>query len=229
MTLKSFFIPVFALLLLLTSTLLIHQNNFYRENYKPFPFATVKKEPFYSFLASISGFRVLVADVLWMDTVQYVGDPVNAGENYKQLYTKARNLITLDPNFTYPYIAVSGILFFSMNEKDKAIELIKYGINNNPGYWQLSLYLAAYTYAKADNIRMVIHNIESAVKQEAHPPMLERILGSMYLKLSKKEPANNKFWTGKAVKLWLEMYEHPSEPENKKYAETHLREAGLLK
>ena len=57
MTLKSFFIPVFALLLLLTSTLLIHQNNFYRENYKPFPFATVKKEPFYSFLASISGFR----------------------------------------------------------------------------------------------------------------------------------------------------------------------------
>ncbi len=229
MTLRSYLILALALLLLVTGVNLLHQNTFYQNNYKSFPFAAAKKDPFYAFLASVSGFRILVADILWMDAVQYIGDLENAKEQYKQLYPKTRDIITLDPNFTYPYIAVSGILFFSMNEKDKAIELIKYGIEQNPKYWQLNLYLAAYTYAKADNIKMAIHNVESAIKQENHPPLLERILGSMYLKLSEKDRANKKFWTGKAVSLWLDMYEHPSEPENRKYAESHLKEFGLLK
>ena len=59
--------------------------------------------------------------------------------------------------------------------------------------------------------------------------MLERILGSMYLKLAEKEPANKDFWTRKAIKLWLEMFEHPTEPLNKTYAEKHLKETGVIK
>jgi len=229
MTLKNYLLPAAALLLLLVTVGTIENSAFHKRNYKTFPFKEAKKEPFYVFLSSISGFRILVADFLWMDAVQYLGDIENQKENYKQIYPKAKDIITLDPNFTYPYIAVSGMLFFELNQKDTAIEFIKYGIKNNPGYWQLSLYLAAYTYAKDDNLRMVVHNIKSAVSLENHPPMLERILGSIYIKLMKKEPQNKDFWLKEAVKLWVEMYEHPSEPLNKEYAEKHLKELGLLK
>ena len=229
MTLKSCLILGFSLLFLIATNVTIENNAFYKKNFKSFPFKESKKDPFYVFLSSISGFRILVSDFLWMDAVQYLGDLENGKENYKQIYPKARDIITLDPNFTYPYIAVSGILFFELNEKDKAIEFIKYGIEQNPNYWQLSLYLAAYTYSKDDNLRMVVLNIKSAIKQENHPPMLERILGSIYLKLAKKEPKNKDFWMGEAIKLWAEMYEHPSEPENRVYAEEKLRKAGILK
>ncbi|MFH1073529.1 MAG: hypothetical protein V1752_00415 [Candidatus Firestonebacteria bacterium] len=229
MTLKSYLITGFAFLLLVVTVGTIHETPFYKQKYKAFPFKEAKKDPFYVFLSSISGFRVIVADFLWMDAVQYLGNLENEKEKYKQIYPKAKDIITLDPNFTYPYIAVSGILFFELNEKDTAIEFIKYGIKNNPNYWQLSLYLAAYTYSKDDNLRMVVHNIKSAIKQENHPPMLERILGSIYIKLAKKEPANKDFWRREAIKLWAEMYKHPSEPENKVYAEEKLRKAGILK
>ncbi|MFH1823863.1 MAG: hypothetical protein ABH873_01380 [Candidatus Firestonebacteria bacterium] len=164
-----------------------------------------------------------------MDIIQYIGDKENTKTKYKELYSKVTNLTTLDPNFTYAYLATSGMLMFELKETDKAIELIKKGIENNPKYWPLNLYLAAYTYSKAGNLRMAVHNIESAVMQAGHPPMLERILGNMYVKLSETEKSYKDFWMGKAKNLWWYMYHHPSEELNKKYAEEHLKKYGFMK
>ncbi|MCX5776334.1 MAG: hypothetical protein NTX32_01680 [Candidatus Firestonebacteria bacterium] len=229
MTLKTWLITGFSLILLAGSITLIHKDSYYKQQFKEFPFKEAKKEPFYLFLASISGFRSLIADFLWMDAIQYIGDRENGKEKYKQIYPKAKDIITLDPNFTYPYIAVSGILFFELGEKDTAIEFIKFGIKNNPDYGKLKLYLAAYTYSKDDNLRMTALYIKAAIKEEDHPPMLERILGSIYLKLAGKEPEQKNFWTGEAIKLWAEMYEHPSEPLNRTYAESRLKRFGVIK
>jgi len=35
---------------------------------------------------------------------------------------------------------------FERKDAEKAIDLIKLGIEKNPKYWQLNLYLAAYSY-----------------------------------------------------------------------------------
>ncbi|OGF49083.1 MAG: hypothetical protein A2231_04585 [Candidatus Firestonebacteria bacterium RIFOXYA2_FULL_40_8] len=229
MTVKSYLILGFTLLLLTVSVQTINNSSFYVNNYKTFPYKEAKKDPFYVFISSISGFRVLIADFLWMDAVQYLGDRENGKEKYKQIYPKTKDIITLDPNFTYPYLAVSGILFFELNEKETAIDLIKYGIEKNPHYGQLRLYLAAYTYSKDDNLEMVAYNIKSVIKEKDHPPMLERILGSIYLKLAKKDAKNSKYWMKEAVKLWADMYEHPTEPLNREYAERQLTRFGFLK
>jgi tetratricopeptide (TPR) repeat protein len=227
-TIQTFQILALVILLILVISL-IQTDNFYKNNFNPFPVSKAKTIPFYTSLSALSGFKVLVADFLWMDIVQYIGDKENEKIKYKELYPKVSNLITVDPNFTYVYLAASGMMLFELNEPDKAIELIKTGIQNNPRYWQLNLYLAAYTYSKLGNPKMVVHNIESAIEQEGHPPMLERILGSMYLKLAMQEKTNEKFWLKKAVTLWLNMYAHPLEKLNKTYAEDHLRKFGLLK
>jgi len=59
--------------------------------------------------------------------------------------------------------------------------------------------------------------------------MLERILGSMYLKMMQVEPGNKRFWMGRAVNLWLYMYNKPLEPLNKTYAEQELKKYGIMK
>lgn len=224
---KSILQIILTVLLLISSVILIQQDNFYKLNFKLFPFLESQK----NFLFPVLGFKTITADILWMDIIQYVGDKEKAKENYHKLYPKTLELIKVDPNFTYAYLLTSGMLMFEekLKDPDKAIELIKDGIKHNPKYWQLSLYLAAYTYSKAGNIKMALFNIENAVYQEGHPPMLERILGSMYLKLADEEKAYKHEWLKKAINLWLHMYEHPSEKLNKTYAEEHLKKYGLIK
>lgn len=226
---KNKIIQITLLVLVLIITIeSIQSDVFYNNNFKNTPISKIKKSPFYIFLSSISGFKVLVADFLWMDIVQYLGDKTKAEERYKELYPKVVDLINIDPNFTYAYLAVSGMLLFELNETDKAIELVQTGIKNNPKYWQLSLYLAAYTYSKAGNIRMAVNNIETAVIQEDHPPLLERMLSSMYLKLAENEKERN-FWMKKAVNLWLYMYSESKDKVSRQYAKDRLEKLGLLK
>jgi len=225
----NFWLLILSIILFIFSLILIQSDNFYKLNFKEFSFSEIKQNPFYVIFSSMCGFKILVSDFLWMDIIQYIGDRNNAKTNYKELYPKTMNLITIDPNFTYAYLAVSGILMFELKEIDKAIELIKKGIENNPKYWQLNLYLAAYTYSKGGNIKMAVHNIEIAVIQEGHPPMLERILGNMYVKLSEIEKPYKDFWMEKAKNLWWYMYHHPLEELNKKYAEEHLKKYGFMK
>ena len=215
-------------LLLIFSISSIQNDKYYNDAFKPFPFSKANKSPFSVFLASICGFKSLVADYLWMDIVQYLGDKTKQKENCDQLYAKTLDLVTIDPNYTYAYLATSGMLLFEMKETDKAIELIQLGIKNNPKYWQLNLYLAAYTYSKSGNIKMAVNNIEIAVKQEVHPPLLERMLSSMYLKLADNEKERN-YWMKKAASLWLYMYSESEDKISRQYAKERLEKAGLFK
>jgi tetratricopeptide (TPR) repeat protein len=233
---KRLFPILLSAALAVGSAVYLNSTVFYREAYKPYPFKETKSIPSYALLFSASGFRASVADFLWMDIVQYIGDKENAKTRYKDLYKKITDLSNVDPNFTYVYCSASGIYFFELNEPDRAIELIRKGIENNPKYWVLNLYLAAYTYRRKwdtsgdlSDFKNAVRNVETAVKEEGHPPMLERILGSLYLKLAEIDPKNKKTWLRKSVLLWLDMYEHPTEEPNKEYATQKLKDFGLLK
>ena len=208
----------------------------YNSLHPHYPFNETFSMPYYAHAFSFMGFRAAVADFLWMDIVQYIGDPENAKTKYRDLYLKAENLIHLDPNFTYPYLSVSGIYMFELRDPARALGLIDRGIEKNPDYWVLQLYRAAYIYQmnfntsnKLSDLEKAALRIEKAVGLKGHPPMLERTLGSFYLKLAEmSSPDRKKHWMGKAVRLWANMYEFPSEELNRKYAENHLRKYGLL-
>jgi len=233
---KNYYYLLGTALLVIASLTFLSGSTYYKQLHTPYPFKGTKTAPIYAYAAGISGFRAVTADFLWMDIVQYIGDPEIMKIKYPELYNKTSNLILMDPNFTYPYLSISGIYFFELNEKEKALGLIKKGLENNPKYWMLNMYLAAYTYSqKWDNskdtrdFKRAVKSIENAVREENHPPMLERILGSMYLKLSEIEPKYNKEWKYKAIRHWAKMYEHPTEKLNKKYAEKKLREYGIIR
>jgi tetratricopeptide (TPR) repeat protein len=215
------------LILVIISMAFVSSDNFYKSAFKPASYSMMKSSVNGLFF-SVAGFRTVTADFLWMDIIQYIGDRENSKTQYKELLPKTMRLIEVDPNFTYSYLTISGILMFELKDEEKAIELIKKGIENNPRYWQLNLYLAAYSYKKLGNFKMTVYNIENAVNQEGHPPMLERILGSMYLKMMEVEPANKKFWMGRAVNLWLYMYNKPLEPLNRTYAEQELKKYHII-
>lgn len=170
------------------------------------------------FAGSIVGFRNISTDLLWIDTIQYIGNNENSKEGFKKFYSYVKQIIALDPHFTYAYLFGSSILMWQLNRSDDAMEIIKEGIANNPDYWQLNLYLAAFTYFKANEYKKMVVYLEHALNIESHPPMLERILGNIYEKIGEIE---------KARLLWWWMWYNTKDIENKKYAEKKLKERGF--
>lgn len=164
------------------------------------------------------GYRYVSADLLWIDTIQYIGDNENAKERFKKFYPYIKQIVDMDPHFTYAYLFGSSILIWQLKRSSDAMELIKTGINNNPDYWPLNLYLAAFTYFKANEFKKMVVYLEHAVNMENHPAMLERILGNIYEKIGEIE---------KARILWWWMWYNTKDIENKKYAERKLKERGF--
>jgi tetratricopeptide (TPR) repeat protein len=169
------------------------------------------------FAGGLIGYRYLSADLLWIDTVQYIGNNKNSQEGFKKFYYYIKQITSIDPNFTYAYIFGSSILMWQLYKTDEAMEVIRSGIENNPEYWQLNIYLAAFTYFKSNEFKKMVVYLEHALAMENHPAMLERILGNIYEKIEENE---------KARQLWWWMWYNTKDIENKKYAGKRLKEKG---
>lgn len=165
-------------------------------------------------LASIFGIRTIAADFKWIETIQYIGDIINEKGNYGKFYPLLKQVVKFDRNFTSAYLTGSAILIWQLNRDKEGMEFIQDGIRNNPNYWQLNLYLAAFTYYKAQEYKKMIIFIEEAVKREGHPSVLERILGNFYVKTNEMQ---------KARILWWWMYYNSNDAKNRKYAEENLK------
>jgi tetratricopeptide (TPR) repeat protein len=103
------------------------------------------------------GMEGLIADWYWMRTLQYVGnkmlnaraEDVNLDDlrnlNPRLLYPYLENATDLDPHFMAAY--TYGALVMPAIDAEKAIEITKKGIANNPDQWRLYQHLG-YIYWK---------------------------------------------------------------------------------
>jgi tetratricopeptide (TPR) repeat protein len=101
------------------------------------------------------GFEGLIADWYWMQSLQYLGDKIVKNPDAK---ISLDNLNSLNPRLLYPYLDNATTLdpqFLSVYEfgatvlpaidKDKAIKLLRKGIEENPNQWRLYQHLG-YIY-----------------------------------------------------------------------------------
>jgi hypothetical protein len=84
------------------------------------------------------GLHNAAADLAWISTVQYYGNP--SYKKYNKLNDYLQLVTNLDPKFTYPY-AFGTLILPSQHEIDQAISLGQEGVNNNPDDWQIPYYL----------------------------------------------------------------------------------------
>lgn len=107
------------------------------------------------FHVPLGGFEAVVADILWIRLIQYMGsydvgfDDREAWAN--DLYRKFDQLTRLDPGFTIAY--QYGVLFLMVDVPEKALKLCDRGLAHIPPGeldWKLPLYGAfiSYRYSK---------------------------------------------------------------------------------
>ncbi len=127
------------------------------------------------YLAAASmGFEVLLADTIYLWSIQYYGHRRTAeGRSYLQhIY----NTVTdLDPKFIDAYLTGALVMAQDMKDPALAIELLDKGIRNNPDSWFLPFEAGWYSYLNLEEYEQAERYFQIAMGNPEAPPFVERL------------------------------------------------------
>lgn len=164
------------------------------------------------------GFNNVMADVLWVESIQYLGD-VFMGEARKVteevadvLYAKMERITDLDPKFVMAYRV--GGLTLSDAKPDLAVKLLNKGLENNLGQsWEIPFYAGIISYFRLQDRPETVRYLKAAIAVPECPDFIKRLLAKVSAEVgSYKE----------ALLLWEVVYETAQTPTEKGLARRHL-------
>jgi hypothetical protein len=164
------------------------------------------------------GYNGLLADIYWTRAVQYYGGRLHNGVARYDLLWPLLNITTqLDPHLIPAYLF--GGTFLSAKPPggagtpDKAIQLVEYGIRNNPDDWHL-YYDLGFIYYDLKNYRGASDAFLRGSKvPNAHP----------FLKILAAKMAENGGDLEAARMLWTATYQTSHDKNIRANAAAHLR------
>jgi tetratricopeptide (TPR) repeat protein len=124
------------------------------------------------------GFERLVADLFWLRTVYYIGDPASDAAGFPAAHRLGELVTDIDPYFTTVYVHMNAVLETLRNTPDDAIKLLEKGLRYND-YWRLH-FLQGFNYffRKNDYQRAADHLREAT--QRGGPRYLPLLVARLY-------------------------------------------------
>lgn len=165
------------------------------------------------------GFEGLMACIYWTRTVQYFGDRhAHGSRSYNELAPLLEITTALDPHMIPAYQFGASFLAprppNGAGQPVRAIELMKYGIQNNPDNWRLYYDLGFVYYTELKDYKRAAEVFEEGSKiPDAHP----------FLKLMAAQMAEHANDYETARMLWTATYESSKESNIRQNAIEHLR------
>lgn len=166
------------------------------------------------------GFDRLIADIYWLIFIQYYGDSRCRDDHFRHAPDYIELVVHMDPHFIRPYWFASFVLSEDLKQVERADDILREGIKNNPNDWSIP-YIAGFNqYLYADNPKKAAYYYRIAGKVPGAPSWLNaqaRILEldipsylkkvRTWLRILKQGDAMVK---GKALQnltiLWSKMY-----------------------
>jgi len=161
----------------------------------------------------------LLADIYWTRTIQYFGSHHRLGaERYDSLAPLLEVTTSLDPQLLIAY--EWGSTFLSAKPPngagmpERAVELMKYGIRNNPNEWRLYYDLGFIHYMELKDYAAAAEAFAQGSRvPNAHP----------FLKIMAARMAQHAGDVQMARMLWSTTYQSAQDPSVRINAEVHLR------
>jgi tetratricopeptide (TPR) repeat protein len=125
------------------------------------------------------GFERLVADLFWLRTVYYIGDPESDAVGYPAADRLAELVTDIDPYFTTAYVLMNSVLSTLRDTPDDAIALLEKGLRYDDSYWRLH-FLQGFNYffGRNDYQRAADHLRQAT--QRGGPPYLPLLVARLY-------------------------------------------------
>jgi len=165
------------------------------------------------------GYDGLLADIYWTRAVQYFG---NRHHNYAQSYNLLAPLLeittTLDPHLLVAYQFGASFLApkppNGAGQSDRAVQLMEYGIQNNPNEWRLYYNLGFVYYTELKDFGKAADAFARGSQVPGAHPFLRVLAGLM------AQHAGD-FETARA--LWAATYQTSQDKLIRQNAAEHLR------
>jgi tetratricopeptide (TPR) repeat protein len=165
--------------------------------------------------ALLTGYKVLIGHVFWIQVIQYYGNGENGADHYSKLYDYCRLASDLNPQFIPVYTYGAAALAYQVNRLDEAVRLLQKGILANPQENRLKLMLAAIAYHSNADYNKEIPFLEFQIAQGNAPTMLVNILANTYMKAGHDE---------EAIRLWRHILATTDSDVQKEEASKKLKE-----
>jgi hypothetical protein len=124
------------------------------------------------------GFERLVADLFWLRTVYYVGDPRTGDVGYPAAEGLAHLVTDIDPSFESVYVLMNSVLSGLRMDADAAIRLLEKGTRHSD-YWRIYFLLGFNHFMEKGDYLAGAHWIEEAAKRGG-PPYLPLLASRLY-------------------------------------------------
>ncbi len=165
------------------------------------------------------GYDGLLADVYWTRTVQYFGGHHHAdAEHYDLLAPLLEITTTLDPHLIVAYQFGANFLApkppNGAGKPDRAIQLVEYGIRNNPNEWQLYYELGFVYYMELKDYSKAADAFARGSRLPSTNPFLRVLAGQM------AEHAGD---IATARLMWRTAYQTTPDSSVRANATAHLR------
>lgn len=168
------------------------------------------------------GFEGLLADWYWMQSLQYIGTKIIENSeaniniddlsslNPRLLYPYLDNATTLDPKFTAAYSY--GAMVLPAIDAEKAVELTRKGIANNPREWRLYGSLG-YIYWKLERYAEAAEAYAEGAKIEGAPDWMKLMAAKVNSEGGSRDTARI---------IYGQMAREAGDPQTKEIAELRL-------
>jgi hypothetical protein len=136
-----------------------------------------------------AGNETLVADFLWLRGIQYYGEHRRTDRSYPLAEHVFSTITELDPQFVGAYRFGAFVLGQDVGQPVAGINLIRKGMVENPGTWQLPFDLGFLYFIQLKDSRSAAHFFNFAARQEGAPALVKRFSAFAYRKAGKNEMA----------------------------------------
>lgn len=200
-------IPALILTLLVPATHLTHRyiNNIQKTKLKVEEYKYNLPSPEITKVASI-GYDSFVADLLWLQLIQYIGGASDVNTYLPETYSLIKNIVVLEPKFEDAYIFGSHALSFN-KEFDKASEILEKGIKENPDKWYLPYQLGFLYYIHKKNNLLASKYLDIASNIEGSPSNLKKLAADLYTRSGSEIDIK--------ISLWQSVYDRSKKSGDK--------------
>lgn len=164
---------------------------------------------------AVLGYEQVVADFLWIQTIQAMGERKVTEEAGRWIYHALDVITTLDPKFVRVYEAGGIALTTLVVLPEESNRLLEKGIRHNPEVWQLPFYLGFNYYFEMRDDQKAALYIAQASRLPGAPNFLVGFAARLYV--SARTPQD-------AIAFLAQAYEHTTDENVRKVLEQRLKE-----
>lgn len=162
------------------------------------------------------GFQNVIADFLWLRSVQAIGDRQVSKEAGMWIFRAIDIVTTLDPRFVAAYEAGGIALCTVVVMPEESNRILEKGMRNNPEEWRLPFMLGINYYFELGDDAKAAEYIAIAASVGGGPEYLASFASRLYM--TAKDPQ-------KAVEVLATSYEHSSDTRLREFLGFRLKEA----